>query len=84
MFGGPLRFGRRGLRTGGIFGLIITIIGIVIALIIIANVHSAMSVSHKGPCQGGPAQGATGTPIGHGNYRFPCVFGGSTVVHLGG
>ncbi len=27
--------------------------------------------------------GATGTPVGHGNFKFPCADGGSTVVHLG-
>jgi len=40
-------------------------------------------VSHNGPCIGGPAPGATGTPVGHGNFRFDCAGGGSTIVHLG-
>jgi len=22
-------------------------------------------------------------PVGHGNYRFDCEFGGSTIVHFG-
>jgi hypothetical protein len=42
-----------------------------------------LQVSHNGPCIGGPAPGATGTPVGHGNFRFDCAGGGSTVVHLG-
>ena len=84
-FGGPRRFGTTRLPTGGIVALIAAVvaIGIVIAAIIAANVHSAMNVSHKGPCVGGPAPGATGQPVGNGNYRFPCMGGGSTVVHLG-
>ncbi|MDA8324359.1 MAG: hypothetical protein M0030_31710 [Actinomycetota bacterium] len=44
---------------------------------------SAPQVSHSGPCVGGPIPGAPGTPVGHGNYRFNCANGGSTVVHLG-
>jgi hypothetical protein len=58
--------------------------GWVIAIIVFASVLSAVPhVDHSGPCLGGPAQGSTGQPVGHGNYRFNCVFGGSTVVHLG-
>jgi hypothetical protein len=84
-FPGPQRFGRGGLRVGGIAGLIILLIGIIIVIVIVATrVHSVMSVSPNGPCVGGPEQGATGQPIGHGNYRFFCSGGGSTVVHLGG
>jgi hypothetical protein len=84
VFGGPWR--RRGTGPrGGIIGLIIAIIAILIAVIVIAvNAHSGMSVSHKGPCMGGPVLGATGEPVGNGNFRFPCADGGSTVVHLGG
>lgn len=37
----------------------------------------------SGPCMGGPIQGESGQSIGNGNYRFACVDGGSTVVHLG-
>jgi len=70
--------------VGGIAGLIILIIGIVITVIVATKVHSGMNVNHNGPCMGGPEMGATGQPIGHGNYRFPCSGGGSTVVHLGG
>jgi hypothetical protein len=84
-FGGPRRFGTTRLPTGGIVALIAAILAIVIviAAIIAANVHSGMNVSHRGPCVGGPAPGATGQPVGNGNYRFPCAGGGSTVVHLG-
>jgi hypothetical protein len=58
--------------------------GLLIAVIAFASIASSMPrVSHSGPCVGGPAQGAAGVPIGHGNYRFNCVGGGSTVVHLG-
>ncbi len=74
---------RRGLRVGGIAGVILAIIAIVIVVVAVTRVHSGMNVSPSGPCVGGPAQGAAGQPIGHGNYRFPCVDGGSTVVHLG-
>jgi len=92
MFGGPPTFGGPGrvgtvgprVRRGGIVGLIVAIIAIVIVIMIATSIHNSMNVSPKGPCIGGPAQGATGTPIGHGNFRFPCVDGGSTVVHLGG
>jgi hypothetical protein len=70
--------------VGGIAGLIIAIVAIVITVIMVARVHAGMTVSPSGPCVGGPAQGATGQPLGHGNYRFPCLGGGSTVVHLGG
>jgi hypothetical protein len=70
--------------VGGIAGLIILIIAIVIAVIVVTRVHSVMNVSPNGPCIGGPEQGAAGQPIGHGNYRFSCSGGGSTVVHLGG
>ncbi|MHB1594986.1 MAG: hypothetical protein ACYCO9_12235 [Streptosporangiaceae bacterium] len=56
----------------------------VIGIIGVAAVAgSAPQVSHSGPCVGGPVPGASGTPVGHGNYRFNCVNGGSTVVHLG-
>jgi hypothetical protein len=76
--------GRRGLRVGGITGVIVAIIAIVIVVVAMTRVHSGMNVSPSGPCVSGPAQGATGQSIGHGNYRFTCVDGGSTVVHLGG
>ncbi len=79
----PERFGRSGPRIGGIAGLIIGIAGLVIVLIVVASLHHSVSVSPKGPCVDGPVSGAAGTPIGHGNYRFPCSGGGTTVVHLG-
>jgi len=43
-----------------------------------------MTPDSNGPCLGGPAPGATGEPVGHGNFKFPCADGGSTIVHLGG
>jgi hypothetical protein len=76
--------GRTGLRVGGIAGLIIAVIAIIIAVIVASGAVSSMHPNPHGPCVGGPAQGATGQPVGHGNYRFPCSGGGSTVVHLGG
>jgi hypothetical protein len=64
--------------------IIVAIIAIVIVAVAVTRVHSGMNVSPSGPCVGGPAQEAAGQPIGHGNYRFTCVDGGSTVVHLAG
>jgi hypothetical protein len=63
-------------------------LGVGILIGIIVAVSAASSVAHhtpstSGPCDGGPDMGSTGVSIGHGNYRFPCSFGGSTVVHLG-
>ena len=83
-FGGPWRGRRTGLLVGGIAGVIITIIMIVIVIVIFAKAQSAMTPDPSGPCMGGPVQGATGEPVGHGNYKFPCEGGGSTIVHLGG
>jgi hypothetical protein len=78
---GPRRGG--GLRVGGIAGVIILVAGIVVAIIVVATVHSETHVNPRGPCVGGPQMGASGQPVGHGNYRFPCEDGGSTVVHIG-
>jgi hypothetical protein len=60
-------------------------LGLVIGLIAIASVmHTVAGVhpSDRGPCQGGPQMNASGTPLGNGRYRFPCEFGGSTVVRF--
>jgi hypothetical protein len=57
---------------------------IVIFISIFVKAHNALNPNPNGPCVGGPAMGSTGQPIGNGNYRFACVDGGSTVVHLGG
>jgi hypothetical protein len=58
--------------------------GLVIAIIAVASIATYRPhVGNKGPCIGGPALGSSGTAIGNGNYRFDCVDGGSTVVHLG-
>jgi len=67
------------IAAGVWFGL-----GLVIVLAVAAAAfHSVADPSTKGPCLGGPQMGATGTPLGHGRYRFPCADGGSTVVNLG-
>jgi len=79
----PGRYGRSGPRVGGIAGLIIGIVGVVIVLIVVASIHHSVGVSPNGPCIDGPVTGAAGQPIGHGNFRFPCSGGGTTVVHLG-
>ncbi|HEX7993773.1 MAG TPA: hypothetical protein VF506_07615 [Streptosporangiaceae bacterium] len=81
-FGGPGR--RTGLRVTGPAGVIVLIIAIAIAVVIFAKAHNAMTPDPSGPCIGGPVQGATGEPVGNGNYKFPCEDGGSTIVHLGG
>ena len=82
MFPPPWRSRRTGPQLGGIAGVIVAIIAIVVAVIVLSQA-SAQRVSPRGPCFGGPITGSTGQPMGHGNYRFPCADGGSTVVHLG-
>jgi len=83
-FPGWQRRGRYGPPIGGIAGLIIMAIVIVLTVVIFISVAShGPSVSPSGPCIGGPAPGAVGQSIGNGNYKFQCVDGGSTVVHLG-
>jgi hypothetical protein len=78
----PVR--REALRAWAIGSGAWLAVGLLIGIIAIASVASSgPHVSHSGPCVGGPAPGATGQPVGHGNYRFDCVGGGSTVVHLG-
>jgi hypothetical protein len=79
---GSLR--RASLRTWAIASgawLGVQVIAGMIALAAVAN--SVPQVDHSGPCQGGPALGSEGVPVGHGNYRFDCEFGGSTIVHFG-
>jgi hypothetical protein len=77
----------RGPVTGP--GLVIAVIGGIIALIIFATIASHRSSDSpfgqnpSGECAGGPAPGAAGQPVGNGNFRFPCAGGGSTVVHIG-
>lgn len=78
------RVRRAELRAWAIVSAAWLAAGLLIGIIAIASVAgSAPEVNHSGPCVGGPAPGATGQPIGHGNYRFDCMGGGSTVVHLG-
>lgn len=45
--------------------------------------NAAPQIDPSGPCLGGPIPGSAGEPVGHGNYRFTCMDGGSTVVHFG-
>lgn len=80
----PIR--RASLRTWAIASGVWLAFGLVIGIIIIGSLansspHHAPTTS--GPCDGGPVLGASGVDVGHGNVRFPCTFGGSTVVHLG-
>jgi hypothetical protein len=80
----PVR--RASLRTWAVTSAVWLGIGLVIAVIGMAAIlHSASAdqPSDRGPCQGGPQMGADGVPLGHGRYRFPCEFGGSTVVRFG-
>jgi hypothetical protein len=78
----PVR--RAALRAWALASAAWLAVGLLIGIIAIGSIASSrLHVSHSGPCIGGPAPGATGQPVGHGNYRFDCVGGGSTVVHLG-
>jgi hypothetical protein len=61
--------------------LVITLLIAVVIAITIASRGSSNSPS--GPCIGGPAPGFAGVSVGNGNYRFDCLGGGSTIVHLG-
>jgi len=79
----PLR--RASLRTWAVASGAWLGAGLLAGIIAIATIASSVpQISNKGPCVGGPAMGSTGQPVGNGNYRFDCVGGGSTVVHLGG
>jgi len=78
----PVR--RAELRTWALVSGGLLAAGLLIGIIAVASIASSLPhVDHSGPCMGGPAPGATGQPVGHGNYRFNCIDGGSTVVHLG-
>ena len=72
-----------GLGAIGGIGLLLMAILLAIGFAIFVSIAHSMSPSPSGPCQGGPAMGQSGQSIGNGNYRFNCVDGGSTVVHLG-
>jgi hypothetical protein len=77
---------RASLRTWAIASGAWLAVGALIFIIVAASASHAVSnnqPSSKGPCQGGPETGASGTPLGNGKYRFPCEFGGSTVVNFG-
>jgi hypothetical protein len=81
----PVR--RATLRTWAIVSGAWLAVGVLIVVIIAASLGSAVSndkPSTSGPCVGGPDLGSSGVSVGQGNFRFPCTFGGSTVVHLGG
>jgi hypothetical protein len=80
----PIRRAR--LRTWAIVSGAWLAVGLVIVLIVAASVSSAVShnePSTSGPCLGGPDLGSSGVSVGHGNFRYPCADGGSTVVHFG-
>jgi hypothetical protein len=80
----PVR--RATLRTWAVVSGAWLAVGLVIVVIVAASVGSAVShnvPNTSGPCLGGPDMGSSGVSVGHGNYRFPCADGGSTVVHLG-
>src|SRR5262245_42211725 len=73
----------RQLRTWAIGSAIYMVVGWVLAIFIFVSIfNSVTGTDTEGPCQGGPKLGAAGTPLGDGRYRFPCEFGGSTVVRL--
>ena len=61
-------------------------LGIVIAIALVAafasHTSSAGGTNSNGPCQGGPRMGAPGEQVGPHKYRFPCEFGGSTIVRF--
>jgi hypothetical protein len=66
--------------------LIVAVVLLVIVVVVLIARHSAAPSTPtfpSGPCVGGPMNGSTGQSLGHGNYRFRCADGGSTVVHLG-
>lgn len=80
----PVR--RATLRTWAIVSSAWLAVGLVIVLIVAASIGSAVShnvPTTSGPCLGGPDTGSSGVSVGHGNFRFPCADGGSTVVHFG-
>ena len=81
-------FRRQGPVYTGVAGVVVAIMAVIVFVIIVfaiiaAHAFRAAQPNPGGPCVGGPEMGATGQPIGHGDYRFPCAGGGSTVVHLG-
>jgi hypothetical protein len=76
---------RASLRRWAVLSGVWLALGVLVPLIGLGVFASSVQqqVSHNGPCIGGPASGATGTPVGNGNFRFDCAGGGSTIVHLG-
>jgi hypothetical protein len=63
---------------------VVLVAGAIIAIIVFVSVaHSMSSPNPSGPCVGGPELNSPGQPVGHGDYRFTCTGGGSTVVHIG-
>jgi len=75
------RAGAACYRPADLLVLLITLLIAVVTAITIASWESSNSPS--GPCIGGPVPGSTRVSVGNGNYRFDCVGGGSTIVHLG-
>ena len=60
---------------------------IIIPLVLLFGVASGGGTggsNEKGPCVGGPAMGASGTPDANGYVTFPCAISGSTRVYMGG
>ncbi len=53
-------------------------------LVIAAAGGSSSGSNTSGPCVGGPAMGASGTPDGNGYVTFPCAISGQVRVYLGG
>ncbi len=80
----PVR--RATLRTWAVASGAWLAVGLLIVIVVVASAGNSVShnvPSTSGPCLGGPDMGSSGVSVGHGNYRFPCADGGSTVVHLG-
>ncbi len=71
-------------RPTTVAGVAVLVLAMLIAIIVFASIaNSRPAVNPSGPCMGGPVMGQAGQSMGNGNYRFSCVFGGSTIVHLG-
>jgi hypothetical protein len=71
---------RRQLGTWAVASGAFLMVSILIGIMIVSSLSSSPNTDPNGPCQGGPKSGVAGEPVGGGNYRFPCEFGGSTIV----
>jgi hypothetical protein len=77
---------RIGLRTWALVSAGWLAVGVIVGIIVIASASSSVArhqPSSNGPCIGGPATGATGTPVGNNKFRIACSFGGSTIIKFG-